>query len=62
PAYGFSSTDSNVPMSMGLPAITIGRGGPGGRTHSPDEWVDVDPKANIQAVQVALAIILSVAG
>ncbi|HSC29363.1 MAG TPA: M20/M25/M40 family metallo-hydrolase, partial [Vicinamibacterales bacterium] len=46
PAYGFSSTDSNVPMSMGLPAITIGRGGPGGRTHSPDEWVDVDPKAN----------------
>ena len=61
PSFGFSSTDSNIPMSMGIPAVTIGRGGAGGRSHSPDEWVDVEPKANIQAVQVAMTIILAVA-
>lgn len=62
PTYGFGSTDANVPMSLGLPAITIGRGGDGGRAHAPDEWVDVDPKANVQAVQVAMTIVLAVAG
>jgi acetylornithine deacetylase/succinyl-diaminopimelate desuccinylase-like protein len=49
-------------MSMGIPAITIGRGGPGGRQHSPDEWTDVDPAVNVKNEQVVLAIILAVAG
>ena len=62
PAFSISSTDANIPMSMGLPAITIGRGGPGGRSHSPDEWTDVDPATNVRNVQVVLAIVLSVAG
>jgi tripeptide aminopeptidase len=62
PAFSFSSTDANIPMSLGLPAITVGRGGPGGRSHSPDEWTDVDPAANVRNVQVALAILLTVAG
>jgi tripeptide aminopeptidase len=62
PSYGISSTDSNIPMSMGIPALTIGRGGPGGRSHSPDEWVDVNAKGVAQSVEVALAIIVAVAG
>ena len=62
PDYDISSTDSNVPMNMGLPAITIGRGGSGGRGHSPDEWTDVEPAQQAKAVQVALATILAVAG
>lgn len=33
-----SSTDSNVPIALGIPAVTIGRGGAGGGTHSLDEW------------------------
>jgi acetylornithine deacetylase/succinyl-diaminopimelate desuccinylase-like protein len=61
PSYGISSTDSNVPMNMGIPAVTIGRGA-GGRAHSPDEWVDVAKPGAVQAVQVAMAIILFVAG
>jgi hypothetical protein len=60
PSYTISSTDANVPMSMGIPAVTIGRGGPGGRSHSPDEWADVAPAANVKNVQVVLAILLSV--
>jgi tripeptide aminopeptidase len=61
PSYGISSTDANVPMSLGIPAVTIGRG-PGGRAHSPDEWVDVEIESAIQAVQVAMTIVLAVAG
>ena len=48
-------------MSLGIPAVTIGRG-PGGRSHSLDEYTVVEPKADLQAAQVALAIVLAVAG
>ena len=61
PNYNISSTDSNLPMSLGIPAVTIGRG-PGGRTHSLDEFTVVEPKADVRAAQVALAIILAVSG
>ena len=62
PRYSSSSTDANIPMSLGIPAITIGRGGPGDRTHSLDEWTDVERRANIVNVQRALALVLAVAG
>jgi tripeptide aminopeptidase len=62
PSYSISSTDSNIPMSMGIPALTIGRGGPGGRSHSPDEWIDVAAPGVAQSVEVVLAIILAIAG
>ena len=62
PTFGFSSTDSNIPMSMGIPALTIGRGGPGGRSHSPDEWTDVEAGGIAKSVEIALAIVLAVAG
>jgi tripeptide aminopeptidase len=62
PAYSTSSTDSNIPISHGIPALTIGHGGPGGRAHSLDEWTDVEKKAAIRGAQVALLIFLSVAG
>jgi di/tripeptidase len=35
---GGASTDSNLPMSLGIPAVTIGGGGQGGNWHSPNEW------------------------
>ena len=62
PQYLTSSTDANIPMSLGIPAITIGRGGPGDRTHSLDEWTDVEPRANVVNVQRVLALLLAVAG
>jgi tripeptide aminopeptidase len=62
PTYSVSSTDSNVPMNMGIPAVTIGRGGPGGRAHAPDEWTDVERKGSVQAVAVAMTIIVAAAG
>jgi tripeptide aminopeptidase len=62
PRFEISSTDSNVPMNMGIPAVTIGRGGPGGRAHAPDEWTDVERKGAVRAVETAMTIILMVAG
>ena len=35
-----SSTDANVPLSLGIPAIAIGSGGRGAGTHTLDEWFD----------------------
>ena len=33
-----SSTDSNLPISLGIPAVTLGSGGVGGGSHAPGEW------------------------
>ncbi len=33
-----ASTDANVPLSMGMPAVSIGAGGTGGGAHTPNEW------------------------
>ena len=34
------STDANIPLSLGIPAIAIGAGGLGGGTHTLQEWYD----------------------
>jgi tripeptide aminopeptidase len=60
PNYSISSTDSNIPISLGLPALTIGRG-PGERSHSLDEWTDVEKTSAVKAAQIALAIVLAAA-
>jgi acetylornithine deacetylase/succinyl-diaminopimelate desuccinylase-like protein len=36
--FAGSSTDSNLAMSLGIPAVTIGGGGEGGNWHSRSEW------------------------
>jgi acetylornithine deacetylase/succinyl-diaminopimelate desuccinylase-like protein len=33
-----ASTDANIPLSMGIPAISIGAGGHGGGAHTTSEW------------------------
>ena len=38
PELAASSTDSNIPMSTGIPAITMGAGGEAGDAHTPGEW------------------------
>ena len=55
-----SSTDSNIPISMGIPAVTLGRGGVGGAGHAPGEWwMNVDGHL---AIQRALLILVAEAG
>jgi tripeptide aminopeptidase len=33
-----SSTDANIPLSLGIPAVAIGAGGAGGGAHTTQEW------------------------
>jgi acetylornithine deacetylase/succinyl-diaminopimelate desuccinylase-like protein len=37
---GLGSTDANIPLSLGVPAIAIGSGGMGGGIHTLHEWYD----------------------
>jgi acetylornithine deacetylase/succinyl-diaminopimelate desuccinylase-like protein len=55
-----SSTDSNIPISLGIPAVTIGKGGVGGNGHAPNEyWVNIDGHL---AIQRALLLVVAEAG
>lgn len=60
PELNAASTNSNVPLSMGIPAVTIGRGGEGGGAHSLDEWFV--NREGYKAAQQALLILLMQAG
>ena len=57
-----SSTDANIPMSLGIPAIRIGSGGTGAREHSLEEWIDVEPDSSLRGMEAGLATLLAVAG
>jgi tripeptide aminopeptidase len=58
PGLNASSTDSNVSMHLGIPAITIGGGGEDKGAHSLGETDDITD--SYKGVQNALLIILSV--
>lgn len=62
PTFEFSSTDANIPMSLGIPAIKIGSGGTGGRGHSLEEWIDVAPEPSVRGMAAGLATLLALAG
>ncbi|MBY0335915.1 MAG: M20/M25/M40 family metallo-hydrolase [Acetobacteraceae bacterium] len=61
PSFEWSSTDANVPMSLGIPALRIGSGGRGGRAHSLEEWIDVEIEESLRGMRASLATILAVA-
>lgn len=60
PSTSRSSTNSNVPISLGVPSVTIGRGGIGGETHAPGEWW-INRDGHL-AIQRALLLLLAEAG
>ena len=55
-----SSTDANIPLSVGIEAISIGAGGNGGGAHSLHEWYD--PAGREVGLQRALLTLMGVAG
>ena len=54
-----SSTDANIPLSLGIDAISIGAGGNGGGAHSLQEWYD--PTGREMGLKRALLTLLGVA-
>jgi acetylornithine deacetylase/succinyl-diaminopimelate desuccinylase-like protein len=57
PNLTVSSTDANLPMSLNIPAITLGAGGTGDRMHTLDEWYN--PAGREIGLNRALLLILS---
>lgn len=55
-----SSTDSNTPIALGIPAVTIGGGGAGGNAHSLAEFFM--NRDGPRGIQRALLILVSEAG
>jgi len=60
PRLDQSSTDSNLPISMGIPAITLGAGGASGFSHTLDEWYD--PRDRDKGLKRGLLVILGMVG
>jgi tripeptide aminopeptidase len=58
--FAGSSTDSNIAMSLGIPAVTIGGGGEGGNWHSRNEWYK--PTDAWMGPQSALITVLMLSG
>jgi acetylornithine deacetylase/succinyl-diaminopimelate desuccinylase-like protein len=56
-----SSTDSNIPISLGIPAITLGAGGGGFRAHALDEYVNVERGTFVKGLTTAFDIVVEVA-
>lgn len=55
-----SSTDSNVPIHLGIPAVTLGGGGDFGGCHTLGEWFD--PEGAFVGVQKVLLTVLALVG
>ncbi|MGE0624129.1 MAG: M20/M25/M40 family metallo-hydrolase [Pseudomonadales bacterium] len=60
PRLRSSSTDANLPLSLGIPAVAMSRGGISGNSHAPTEWWEnVDGHV---AIQIGLLTLVAEAG
>lgn len=60
PRLDSSSTDSNVAISLGVPAVTLGAGGSSGSSHTLEEWYD--PRGRDHGLKRALLVALGAVG
>ncbi len=60
PSLTRGSTNSNIPISLGIPAVTLGRGGVGSDGHSLTEWWL--NKNGADAIKLALLVTVAEAG
>ena len=60
PRLDQASTDSNIPISLGVPAITLGAGGMSGNSHTIDEWYD--PRGRDVGLKRLLLVMLGTVG
>jgi acetylornithine deacetylase/succinyl-diaminopimelate desuccinylase-like protein len=57
-ALDCASTDANLPLSMGIPAVSIGAGGQGGGAHTLAEWYQPDGRElGLRRILLALCLL-----
>jgi tripeptide aminopeptidase len=58
-----ASTDANIAMSRGVPAVTVGGGGEGDGEHTPDEWFKpIDEHLGPQSVLLMALVLVGLQG
>jgi acetylornithine deacetylase/succinyl-diaminopimelate desuccinylase-like protein len=54
-----SSTDANIPLSLGIPAISVGAGGQGGGAHTLKEWYNPEGRdLGLKRIFLTLSLLL----
>jgi tripeptide aminopeptidase len=55
-----ASTDANIPLNRGIPAISIGAGGTGGGAHTTAEWFKPEGRdTGLKRLLLLLALLLT---
>ncbi len=55
-----SSTDANIPLSLGIPAVSIGTGGQGGGAHTASEWYQPEGRElGLRRILLAACLLLT---
>jgi acetylornithine deacetylase/succinyl-diaminopimelate desuccinylase-like protein len=58
-----ASTDANIPLSMGIPAVSIGAGGQGGGAHTTQEWFSPEGRdLGLKRIFLTLCLLLNEIG
>ncbi len=58
-----ASTDANIPLSLGIPAISIGAGGNGGGAHTAEEWFHPEGRdLGLKRILLVLILLLRESG
>lgn len=61
--FEVASTDANIPLALGIEAITVGGGGTGGAAHTPGEWYDPNGRdLGLKRILLAALVLAGVAG
>jgi di/tripeptidase len=54
-----ASTDANIPLSLGMAAVSIGAGGQGGGAHTPSEWFHPEGRElGLRRILLALCLLM----
>lgn len=61
PTFVPNSTDANVPISLGIPAITLDPGGDTGGAHSLGEWISVEKASSLRGIYIMFATLMALA-
>ncbi len=62
PEFSAASTDSNIAMSLGIPALTLGSGGTEFGAHSLDEYIELPREDTFRGMRAGYAAVLALAG
>ncbi|MFT4248090.1 MAG: M20/M25/M40 family metallo-hydrolase [Pseudomonas sp.] len=60
--YEAGSTDSNIPMNLGIEAMTLGNGFESFRAHSLEEGIELNRPDDVKNISLGLATVLLLAG